>query len=304
MNNDPPIEPIRRALPGRPAASAVFLGEGDFFRAFLVDGEWVFRFARHAEAAQSLAREFCLLPRIASRLTLSIPVPELAALDAAPPFTAYRLLRGRELSRELYLAMNDARRTDCAGRVARFLNELHALDPQTLADCGVPATDYRAQYGALADDAKEHLFDVLSRAERRFVETTIDEYLSAGQSEAFAPCLLHGDLSPDHVLFDEETGAVTGIIDFGDAMIGDPAWDLVWIYEDYGTDFLARLLPALDEPDRRGLLERVFAFACLQTIEWASDCRRAASDDLDEALAGLRSLVKTRRRRFDELTRL
>ena len=40
-----------------------------------------------------------------------------------------------------------------------------------------------------------------------------------------APCctvLLHCDLAPGHVLYDPSTGALTGIIDFGDVAIGEP----------------------------------------------------------------------------------
>ena len=39
-------------------------------------------------------------------------------------------------------------------------------------------------------------------------------------------------------------GALTGIIDWSDAAITDPALDLARLYRDFGPDFLAALLPA------------------------------------------------------------
>jgi aminoglycoside 2''-phosphotransferase len=37
--------------------------------------------------------------------------------------------------------------------------------------------------------------------------------------------LIHADLGMEHVLVDATTTAVTGVIDFGDACVGDPALD-------------------------------------------------------------------------------
>jgi aminoglycoside phosphotransferase (APT) family kinase protein len=37
---------------------------------------------------------------------------------------------------------------------------------------------------------------------------------------------LHGDLGRMHVMVEADTGRVTGLIDWGDVQVGDPAWDL------------------------------------------------------------------------------
>jgi hypothetical protein len=44
--------------------------------------------------------------------------------------------------------------------------------------------------------------------------------------------ILHGDLVGDHLLLDEQTGRLAGIIDFSDVALGDPAHDLLgfWAY--------------------------------------------------------------------------
>jgi aminoglycoside phosphotransferase (APT) family kinase protein len=40
------------------------------------------------------------------------------------------------------------------------------------------------------------------------------------------PSLLHGDCQVDHYLVEPRSSRVTGILDFGDAVLGDPVWDL------------------------------------------------------------------------------
>ena len=63
------------------------------------------------------------------------------------------------------------------------------------------------------------------------------------------------------------------MIDFGDMLIGDPAWDFLWLYEDYGADFLRRVLRFYRAADESALIKRVYNYSLLQAIEWAADCR-------------------------------
>ncbi|MEQ1822770.1 MAG: aminoglycoside phosphotransferase family protein [Fimbriimonadaceae bacterium] len=49
------------------------------------------------------------------------------------------------------------------------------------------------------------------------------------------PVLLHGDLDGSHILVND--GAITGLIDFGDAKLGDPVYDFIPIHHDlFGMD--------------------------------------------------------------------
>ncbi|MEZ4763391.1 MAG: phosphotransferase [Calditrichia bacterium] len=56
--------------------------------------------------------------------------------------------------------------------------------------------------------------------------------------------MLHCDIAPGHLFFDPKSGHLTGVIDFGDIAIGNPARDFIYIYEDFGESIL-RLVPTL-----------------------------------------------------------
>ena len=43
----------------------------------------------------------------------------------------------------------------------------------------------------------------------------------------FTPVLLHADLGPEHLLVRD--GRLAGVIDWGDARLGDPALDYAWL---------------------------------------------------------------------------
>jgi aminoglycoside phosphotransferase (APT) family kinase protein len=57
-----------------------------------------------------------------------------------------------------------------------------------------------------------------------------------------APSLVHNDLWAGHILVDTRSGGVSGIIDWGDTIIGDPAIDFACLYAWYGESWLENVL--------------------------------------------------------------
>ncbi len=277
------------------------LGAGNFCSAYLVNHPWVFRFAKHDEAAASLLREFRLLPRLANRFDLRIPSPQLLSVDRPPAFMAYPMLPGPALTQERYLRSAESERQRCAGQLASFLIRMHATDLVTARECGIPVTDYPSRYDDLLARARKHLFVKLAERECAFVEHAVEKYLETLAAAEVRPVLLHGDLGPNHVLYDERCGSISGIIDFGDMTIGDPAWDLVYIYEDYGLDFLGRLFPLYHRGDASGLLERMYRLYVLDAIEWAVSCAEEVSPRLEEAVAQVGRLEANEEEQMNDL---
>lgn len=280
-------EAILHHCPQWKVESLHFLDEGDFCWGYAVNDAWVFLFAKHEVARQSLQREACLLPQLADQLPLPIPSPQLINLNdtAESPFIAYPLLPGPALTQERYLRLDGFSRARCAEQVAGFLMALHNLDLSPARACDVPVCDYAKQYTDLRLQARVELYPRLAESERQFIERVIGNYLESGAASAFHPALLHGDFSPDHVLFNEQEEAVSAIIDFGDMMIGDPAWDLVFIYEDYGLDFLSRVLTVYGKADRVALLSRLFQHYQIAAIDWTIGARFRSDDEFAEGLA-------------------
>jgi len=292
MNQQEVIEAILCSCPEWKINSIRYLNEGDDCWAYVINDEWVFRVSKHAEVHQGLRCKCCLLPGLANHFTLQIPSPQIAGFDEKLEllFTAHPLLPGPALSQERYLNLDALSRNRCAEQVATFLTQLHSIDLSLARACGVPVCEYHKIYSDLLMRARAELYPNLDEPERLFLERVIGRYLESGDAQAFQPALLHGDLSPDHVLFDEMSKSVSAIIDFGDMMIGDPAWDLVFIYEDYGLDFLSHLLNGYRKYDRTALLRRVYQFYLLAAIDWAVGSRARGDGELAEAVAQLRPM--------------
>jgi aminoglycoside phosphotransferase (APT) family kinase protein len=68
----------------------------------------------------------------------------------------------------------------------------------------------------------------------------------------FEPALVHGDLGPEHIL---HCGVeLTGVIDWSDARVGDPAIDFAWRLHGTSAEFAAELLRSYVSADD-GLFE-------------------------------------------------
>lgn len=112
------------------------------------------------------------------------------------------------------------------------------------------------------------------------------------------PSLIHADLTADHVLGSVQRGRFTptGVIDYGDAMVGDPLYDLVALHIDMlrgSRRGLAAFLHAYDpgESMLRDLPRRALSYCLLHGFDVLSSVpavRRARSlDALARALFGL-----------------
>lgn len=174
--------------------------EGFDFRVLVLDETWVVRIARRPVCAEALAYEDAFLPALASALPVQVPQLEWMEGDVA----VYRYIEGTRL-------------VDEETGVREFLDALHSFDAAALP---VPRPDwietYREQCERFRPIVPSYLRD---RAEALFaeVETLV----------GFEPVFTHSDLGPEHLLCRD--GRLAGVIDWGDARIGDPALDYAWL---------------------------------------------------------------------------
>ena len=202
-------------------------GEGWDNAAYSVNDLFIFRFPRRSATAKLIARECQFLPAIAPQVPLPIPVPEFAGVPSETypwPFAGYRCLDGRELSS---LRPAEEAYGGLATALGGFLRALHGIEAGPLAEAGLPGDEI----GRL-DDVR--MMPKLQTRLRELSEAGIvrDPAPILEAAEALRPIapssrrtVAHGDLYARHVLADDAM-RVTGIIDWGDVHLGNPAVDL------------------------------------------------------------------------------
>ncbi|WP_350275939.1 phosphotransferase [Kribbella sp. HUAS MG21] len=172
-----------------------------------IEGQWIHRAPRRPEVRPRLLAETTLLPWLAPQLPLPVPVPELTAdgvrhlLLPGEPFTDGDERVGRELG--------------------AFLKALHAVDVQEAVLRGaLDAETATAEKAAVLREFREQVVPLLPAEVRTSAHELLDRVANVRTA------LVHCDFGPDHILMTD--GRITGIIDWTDAVIGDPALDLCW----------------------------------------------------------------------------
>ena len=259
---DPYLRRIRAVYPELAIERLRRDDSGQYNVVLIADEAIVFRFPRFAGGVARLRAETELLRSLRPHLSLPIPEPRYASFD--PPesgraFAGYPLLPGEPLWHERVAAIGDrAVRNRLAAQLAGFLRELHAIPVGALPAAPPPAwgfatTDWRAECRYLYGRIETLVLPRLAAAIRERLAAHFAAFLNDGANFASPPTLIHGDFGTGNILFDPALGAVTAILDFGFAGLGDPACDLAALLT-YGEDFARAGFAAY--PDLATLLPR------------------------------------------------
>ncbi|HEX5726855.1 MAG TPA: aminoglycoside phosphotransferase family protein [Longimicrobiaceae bacterium] len=250
----------------------------------------VVRVPKHDEAERSLRMEACVLPRIAGSLPLPVPLPLILESSEAGsrPVAVHARIPGDELSREAWEGLAPEDRERLAAESAAFLRALHSLDFGPLLDCGVEVDDHADGVRDIQMRARAKLDALLPAETATRVHAAFDRYL-AGALRTGRRALLHRDFGPSHVRFDPVTTRITGVIDFGDLAVGDPARDFMGIYEDWGPDFLAIVLRCYGLEAGEALMPRIRFHYLAGHVWWLLRMLEngAGGEELREGIDGL-----------------
>lgn len=191
---------------------------------------WVVRAPRNTAAGVRMDQEAQLISQLMSWVPFALPQVE----GTAPLRTGGRAVVHRQLPGRALQPIELIHRPGLANALGRALAAVHDLPTRLVEDAGLPvytAEEYR--YRRLAEvDRAAGTGQVPARLLERW-ERAVEE---AG-AWRFMPCCVHGDLAGEVVLVDGDS--ITGIIEWSEARVADPADDLAWLA-------VGSAVPALD----------------------------------------------------------
>ena len=262
---------IGEQFPAVRADALQLLSDAGDFSVFEVDGEWVFRFPLDDWAEKALLSEFALLDALGSKLPLPVPMHRFRGVpgDSYPRhFGGYARLPGQPGNR---IDLPSGVRNAIAADLGRFLGELHRFDTEQALALGVPRLGKRQR----TFDRKQHrALRELERREECLPPEIYSQCHSFLSDDSHRPPayngsvrLLHDDVDGSHVLVDESAGHVSGIIDWGDASVGDPARDFARLWMWQGDAFVATAMDEYRLPLDEHVWERVrYGGVCLALL--------------------------------------
>jgi aminoglycoside 2''-phosphotransferase len=274
MNLDDLVARIRAAFPELAFAKAALDERGQDHAVVILDDRWVFRFPRSAPYQASFPCELKLLRALRPLVGIATPDYSMVAHDKS--FGGYRMIDGRLLTSAAFDAMGPVAQEACVADIAGFLTALH----------GLPADVARGADGALRTNSGWPQEAVSQFIERRrpVLADTLDAPTLARLDKAYehyprvawrAAAIIHGDLRDGHIFLDRARDRVIGVIDFGDAVFGDPAYDFTffWGLSDWAAPFA--LACYRRDIDRPAALERSrWSFVRFASVRLAGAVRR------------------------------
>jgi aminoglycoside phosphotransferase (APT) family kinase protein len=240
---------VATAWPGSFGRAAVRLHEGRDHDVVLLGEEAAFRFPRTERALDSLPREVAALSQLMNAdPKVDVVLPEVLVDCSDNPlgraFVAQRYLDGDVLPTSS---------VEAVGPMAyRFAAELARV-----LDCLAAVT--------ITPDLER----VLTRAPLRRTWDELAALCGPESREAFdavraldtpPPTLTHGDFVGANLRWDPDETRLTGVLDWAQVHLGDPAYDIASIADTYGWD-LAETVSAAMAHDDAGVTLRARAYA-------------------------------------------
>ncbi|HEX8002496.1 MAG TPA: phosphotransferase [Mycobacteriales bacterium] len=225
-------------------------------------GRWVFRLPRAEWAADHLRVERRLLALLGPRLPVPVPEMSLHSLADGTPYALYPRLPGTPST--------CAEAAAVAGDVAAFLTALHATEPADALILGLDAPG-KLDLDVLARRATAEVVPLLPWAS----VSALHEAFAVLREPVPVETVVHADLGEANLLV--AGGRLTGVLDWSDAHVGDPAMDLTWFVQCLGVAGAREALAAYAPPDGvplDALWRRAFAHAVVQPVHavlWGLD---------------------------------
>jgi aminoglycoside 2''-phosphotransferase len=264
---------IQSCFPTFQVQSIAYLSEGWGSTVWEVNGSHVFRFPKRRAIDSGLRKEIRLLPALGP--ALSLPIPQFDFVWQGGPqyegvFVGYPKLPGVPLLPPP--RSRDGETVQVAGpprQLGEFLTSLHRVPLSRAIALGISSGDgasWREEYQAFCQTVQRRVGPLLDEQTQDNLSRVWREFVDDPANFQFQPALIHRDLCGEHILvermprcssdlFDPGWGRITGILDWEDAAIGDPAFDFTGLL-DYGPEFVQGILAAYRGPGDDAMLSR------------------------------------------------
>lgn len=229
----------------------------------IVNDNIVFRFPKYEKGIQKLRVETKLLEKIRPFITIQIPDPSYQRLQDEVPgkvFAGYEMIEGEPFWKNTFTGINDEKQLQkLACTLAVFLKELHEIPLSTFE--GIMQNDSADMYveiNSLYSQLKDYVYPYMREEAKKEVSLSFETYLNEESHFNFTSSLVHGDFGMTNILYSATKKDISGVIDFGGASMGDPAYDFAGILASYGEEFLQ--LFAAHYPNLEAVRERMYFY--------------------------------------------
>lgn len=227
------IEFIKEKNPSIIIEKYNFNCEGQNNDIVIINHEYVFKFPKYPEGIEKLKREIDVLDILNRYISLDIPKGKYFNVDAlkvGQVYCGYKMIKGVSFGNEIYNNVEDKK--NIAVQLATFLKQLHSIPVKEVRSCSVKIIDNRSEWESVFNRIQEKLFSFMKKESQELIYDNFNRFLN--QNFKIMNTLIHGDFGPSNIIFDLDKQIISGIIDFNDVSIGDPASDIASLIGPFG----------------------------------------------------------------------
>lgn len=278
---------IQKDYPGFSISSIKKIGEGDNSKAFVVNGNYIFRFPKKEKVKREIQREICVLPKIKS--AVGIYIPDFEFISPELNFVGYQKINGHILSNKIFRSLPKNQKVEIYKTLGNFLTQIHSFPLSHLENCDLETMNLKEEYSDNFEKAKKEIFPIISKKKRKIISHFFNQYLNDDNNFKYAPALVHNDFSKDHILINTVNKQISGIIDFGDVAIGDLFYDFLYLLDEFGKSFLKEVFRYYDNPLQKIPLAKIQFFSLANKVQIAlenlkennNESRKESLEDLN-----------------------
>lgn len=205
---------------------------------FVLDGQKAFRFPRRPDYAKKLPVEVSFLDYFRNLSPVTIPnltfhTDKITGL----PYVTYDFISGIQFTKNVSNTFSKEELRQIARQIGGLLDKLHSFPIDRAKKLDVKQVESLKTWRNKLEKIKQTVFPYIARTEQNWSILIFENFFKTVQANPMPLAVIHSDIMPEHIIVNPGTHALSGIIDFGDVEIGDPAYDFAFIAK-YGKDFL------------------------------------------------------------------
>ncbi|MFW9772470.1 MAG: phosphotransferase family protein [Candidatus Heimdallarchaeota archaeon] len=237
-----------------------FLYHGTY-NVFEIKKKYIFRIPdihfRNINGVNLIKRELKILNIIEDFIPFSIPEPTYISIEPNYPLIGYEKIEGIRLS-QCFKKASKNQKFKVAEQIGLFLSYLHSdmLRDVISNEMGehYSAKQYEAEWHEYYNFIQKKIFTLMNSTQREWVNKLFKKFLGDKENFLFKPTLVHGDFDTSNILVNPKTFELSGIIDFEDSRIYDPAADFLFFKE--GRPFLDNILSSYQRETELNFINR------------------------------------------------
>jgi aminoglycoside 2''-phosphotransferase len=246
-----------------------FLNREKYSDLVVLNDEIVFQFSKHDWTLAYLENEIKANALISRYSPVTLPALERIDREAVK----YSKISGEPLNRDKILSLGIADQNHIAEQLGVFLKQLHSIPVKTAKQGGLddsPVGMTRDYWLAEYEEIQRKVFPYADEHTKSAIALLFKPLIEDEDFLSWLPALIHADLTPEHILYDDAAKKIVRITGFSQSGIGDPAYDVSFIIGFLGEAFMkrvARFYPGVDS----NLIDRARFYARADRLLWAKD---------------------------------